>query len=64
MDTCDLGWNAPTKIKLIRELTLLLTSIPLHILMQKLLKSMINSVNPSTFKPMLAMVERISTVKF
>jgi len=37
--------NASTKIKLIRELSFLLTADPLHILMQKLLKSMINSVN-------------------
>jgi len=41
-----LGWNAPTNIKLIRKLTLLLTSNPLQILMQKLLKSMVNCVNP------------------
>jgi len=41
-----LGWNAPTKIKLIRELAFFVNSDPLHILMQKLLKSMINSVNP------------------
>jgi len=35
-----LGQIAPTKIKLIRELTILLVSNPLHVLMQKLLKSM------------------------
>jgi len=42
----NLGWNAPTKIKIIREITFLLTTNLLHILMQKLLKSMINSINP------------------
>jgi len=33
----QLGWNAPTEITLIRELTFLLTANPLYILMQKLL---------------------------
>jgi len=37
-------WNAPTKIKSIRELTLLLTSNLLHILMQKILKLTIKCV--------------------
>jgi len=34
------------RLSLIRELTFLLTSNPQHLLMQKLLKPMINSVNP------------------
>jgi len=42
--TCKLvAEDKSFKIKLIRELTILLTSNLLHILMQKLLKSMINS---------------------
>jgi len=46
MKSSSFGWNAPPKIKLIRELTILLTpSNSLHILVQKLLKSMINCVN-------------------
>jgi len=42
----EFNCDAPTKIKLIRELTFLLTSNPLHILLQKLLKSMINCITP------------------
>jgi len=38
--------DAPTKIKLIFEFTFLLTSNPQHILMQNVLKSMINIFNP------------------
>jgi len=49
-----LEWNAPTKIKLIRELTFSLASNILQMLMQKLLKSMIN-----WFRPMFAMVKGI-----
>jgi len=46
-----LGWNAPTEIKLIHELTFLLASNPLNMLMQKLLKSMINSDIPRYNQP-------------
>jgi len=49
--------NAPTKIKLIRELAFLLTFNPQHMFMQNLLKLMINCVNPryihSALRPIL-----------
>jgi len=62
-DLFYLGWDVPTKIKLIRKLTFLLTSNPLHILMQKSLKSVVNCINPrlqySTFRSILAIVKNI-----
>jgi len=64
----DQGWNAPTKIRLICDLTFLSTSIPLHILKQKLLKLIINSVNPRSIQHLdqclPAVVQQISVVKF
>jgi len=64
----DLGWNAPTKIKLICKLTFSLTTNLQHILMQKLLKSMINCVKTwkiySTFKTILATVKAVLNPNF